>query len=346
VTMLLSSSKMKVVESPRVRERVAAETPDERAIIRRFPALAKMPRVSLGVVRTPVERVRLFDGRTLLIKRDDLSSPTLGGNKVRALEWLLGDVRAGDSVLTVGPRGSTHALTTAIYARLLGARPLVVRWNQHMNPAARRTDARLRAAARVIDAQSPVIAYVVAAGLRLRPSTRWIAAGGATPVGILGHVNAAMDLAAQVTNGECEAPERVVVPFGTGATAAGLVLGFLIARISTRVVAVRVVPRIVGRRQRVITFANRTAELIERVTRERLPRVTPQDVVVEQTSYAGGYGKPLGRTLEDERVLNDAGVRLDDTYCRKAFAAALSQPGNKTLLWLTFDGRLLQNGTS
>ena len=63
--------------------------------MRRFTALEGVRRVPLGVVPTPVERVRLEAAsaggewgvpRELWLKRDDLDAPLLGGNKVRALE--------------------------------------------------------------------------------------------------------------------------------------------------------------------------------------------------------------------------------------------------------------------
>jgi len=106
-------------------------------LLQRYPALARIPRVDLGVTETPVESV-VVTGVPLLLKRDDRSATPIGGNKVRGLEWLLGPL-AGDSrrpVLTVGPRGSTHALATAGFARALGAATTVVRWNQEMNEAA------------------------------------------------------------------------------------------------------------------------------------------------------------------------------------------------------------------
>jgi D-cysteine desulfhydrase len=315
----------------------------ELPILRRFPALARLSRVSLGTFPTPVQRIPLADGRSLLIKRDDLSAPSVGGNKVRGTEWLLGGIGDGDHVITVGPRGSTHALITATYARQLGARATVVRWDQEMNRAARSVDARLRNTARIIDTRWVPAAYAIAAALRLRQRAHWIPAGGASPVAALGHVNAALELVEQGARGECELPECVVVPFGTGGTAAGLALGFRIASLPIRVIAVRVVPRIVGRRRRVIALANRAAQLIERVTGggHRLPRVDPDDIVVTEGFYGGAYGRPLD-ALADERALETLGVGLDDTYSRKAFAAAIAQVNQRTLFWLTFDGRLLR----
>lgn len=315
----------------------------ELPIVRRFPALGGLPRASFGSYPTPVQRVVLGDGRALLVKRDDRSGSLIGGNKVRGLEWLLGDIAPGDRVLTVGPRGSTHALATAVCARSLGAEATVVRWNQEMNAAARRVDVRLRTAARVIDARSLPLAYALAAVIRVGRRVRlWVPAGGATARAVLGHVNAALELGDQIARGECERPERVVVPFGTGGTAAGLALGFRIAGLPTRVVAVRVVPRIVGRRRRLVGLAARAARLIEATSGIVIPRVSARDFDVDETHYAGGYGRPL-RTGVGEGALDAMGISLDDTYGRKAFAAAMAAPSHSTLLWLTFDGRLLQD---
>jgi 1-aminocyclopropane-1-carboxylate deaminase/D-cysteine desulfhydrase-like pyridoxal-dependent ACC family enzyme len=314
----------------------------ELPLLRRFPALAKLPRASFGSYPTPVQRV---PGGKLWLKRDDLSGRRLGGNKVRGLEWLLGGLRPRDEVLTVGPRGSTHALATARYAAELGALVTVVRWNQVMNPAARRVDALLRREARIIDAHSPVLAYAIAA-LRTVRGPRWIPAGGASRFAVLGHVNGALEFAEQVQRGECELPERVVVPIGSCGTAAGLVLGFHIAGLGTRVVGVRVAPTLIANRRRVAKLATSAASVIETMSGERLPAIRVADFDVEQNYYAGGYGEPL-RAPPDESSLEMLGVRLDDTYSRKAFAAASAVSSNhKTLLWLTFDGRLLQDRAS
>lgn len=313
----------------------------EPPILRRFPALARFPRVAIGTFPTPVQRFELSAAHPLWVKRDDLCAAPVGGNKVRGLEWLLGDARAGGRVLTVGARGSTHALATATYARRAGAQVTVVRWNQEMNAAAARVDALVRRLARVVDARAVAAAYAIAGVLRLRPRTVWIPAGGATPVATLGHVNAALELAEQISRGEAAAPDIVVVPLGTGATSAGIALGLRISGLRARVAAVRVVPRVVGRRGRVLRLARAAAEVIERASGERVPRVQPDDVDVIHDFYAGAYGRALAR-LDSETSLVDAGINLDDTYSRKAFAAAAALGPRRVLLWLTFDGRILE----
>jgi D-cysteine desulfhydrase len=173
----------------------------------------------------------------------------------------------------------------------------------------------------------------------------WIPMGGSTPLGMLGHVNAALELAEQVSRGEMPAPERVVVPFGTGGTSAGLALGFAIAGMDTRLVAARVGPRIAVNRRRVLRLARATARFIERATGQDVPRVTPGRVEVIHDVYGGAYGRPLAAGVKAAAMLKRTrGILLDDTYSAKALVAALSvarETQGSVLFWMTFDSRLL-----
>jgi D-cysteine desulfhydrase len=96
------------------------------ALNRRFPGTASLPRAPIADLPTPVERIdapRLAVGR-LSVKRDDLTSPAYGGNKVRKLQFFLGRALAEErrTVVTFGAYGSNHALATAVHARALGSR--------------------------------------------------------------------------------------------------------------------------------------------------------------------------------------------------------------------------------
>src|SRR5438046_3004984 len=101
--------------------------PGELPLIARYPALAGLARVALGDFPSPVSRLGAISP-SLWIKRDDLCADPLGGNKTRALEFLLGGVERGDTVVTVGSAGSTHALAVATHAKPLCARVMVGRW--------------------------------------------------------------------------------------------------------------------------------------------------------------------------------------------------------------------------
>src|SRR3954469_12398232 len=106
-------------------------------LVRRFPALAAIPRARLGKFPTPVEHLTGFrDVDLLYVKHEDLSSDVLGGNKVRSLEFLLGRLGRGDTGLTLGGGGSTHILPAAVHAARLGAQTIAVRWQHDMHPSA------------------------------------------------------------------------------------------------------------------------------------------------------------------------------------------------------------------
>ena len=73
-----------------------------------IPAIAKLPRISLGSYPTPLAEASnlaaALGGPRILIKRDDLSGLALGGNKCRKLEFVMADAkqRGIDAVVTTG----------------------------------------------------------------------------------------------------------------------------------------------------------------------------------------------------------------------------------------------------
>ena len=73
-----------------------------------------------------------------------------------------------------------------------------------------------------------------------RSAEGFIDPGGSSPLAVLGHVEAAMELARQIARRSCAMdgpPDYVFLPIGTGGTAMGLVLGFYLLGWPTRVVA-------------------------------------------------------------------------------------------------------------
>ena len=319
------------------------------ALTARWPRLRDaLPRVDLHVRETPLERWEL-GGASLLVKRDDLTTPTLGGNKARALELLLADVEAGDVLLTVGSTGSTHALALAHFAARLGARTEVITWPQEEHDVSLATAARLREVARVTAARSPATAMLRAAVRRLLGRVRWIAAGGSTPLGALGHAAAALELADQLAREHASPPDTIVVPLGSGGTAAGLLVGLELAGLPTRVLGVRVVPRVVANRRRVLALARRAAALFGERAGVAAPVIDSARFAIEDTQYGGAYARETraSRTSQ-ELVLAREGPALEGTYSAKALAAALaharSAPAERVLYWLTFDGRWLDLG--
>ena len=92
----------------------------------RFPGTESLAHVTLGCFPTPVEPMpklaRLLGVQSLFVKRDDVSGGAYGGNKVRKLEFLLGQALAESrrAVITFGAVGSNHVRATAVYGAQLG----------------------------------------------------------------------------------------------------------------------------------------------------------------------------------------------------------------------------------
>jgi D-cysteine desulfhydrase len=202
--------------------------------------------------------------------------------------------------------------------------------------------------AQVTHAGSTLGAYLRALARRVRGHRRihWIPAGGSVPLGAVGHVSAAMELAAQLERDRMPVPDVLVVPLGSGGTVAGLLVGLALAGLPTRVLGVQVVPRIVASRRRVARLARETHALLARRLGVELPPLDVGQLTIERGAYGGAYGRETAEATEAAaELLASGGPRLDATYSAKAFAIALARarqsPHERILFWLTFDGRWL-----
>ena len=92
---------------------------------------SRLPKAQLGFFPTPLYRLnRLSEalGIELYIKRDDFTGMSLfGGNKVRKLEFLLGEAKKNgcEYAVTYGATQSNHAMETATACRRLGMKPIL-----------------------------------------------------------------------------------------------------------------------------------------------------------------------------------------------------------------------------
>jgi D-cysteine desulfhydrase len=319
---------------------------DDLPLYRRFPALRALPRVSLCTPPSPVHEITgIPDATQLWVKRDDFNAPVLGGNKVRALEFLLGEVRPGDTVLTLGGVGSTHVLATAIHARRIGAETMAMRWRHDMNTIADAISDKLAHELKETSIGATPIGAIVRCGyVRLTRNVHFIPIGGTSPLGALGHVNSGLELAAQIKRGDMPTPANLVLPVGTGGTMAGIALGLAIAGLDIPIVGARVGPRMYVNLPRVRRTARDVARLIAGICGiGSLP--LPENMRITHKVYGGAYGRPLAAgTAAADLLRRVSGIQLDATYSAKAFVAALDLARMKqgpTLFWLTFDARCL-----
>jgi D-cysteine desulfhydrase len=309
-------------------------------------ALSPLP---LADLPTPVKHLSSL-GKHLYLKQDNLTSDLYGGNKTRKLEFLLADAKRKDArtVVTMGGIGSNHLLATALHARAQGLSTVGVVFPQPETESVKRNLMADRGAGvELVFVPSKYLlpAYVARTLFRLRrhegKTPLLIPGGGSNPLGVLGFVNAALELAAQVKEGLLPEPESVFVAYGTGGTAAGLSLGLQLSGLRTRVVAVRVIDRLIANRRKLMKLTGSTARyLTSRGDPAARPASLGRNLKIRQGYIGSGYGHP---TREAERAVEmfkqEEGVTLELTYTGKAAAAFLKEAKETTaplLFWNTY----------
>ena len=325
-----------------------------------YPELGdNLPHVPLGEFPTPVSKLERLGANVgvdgLYIKRDDLSSQVYGGNKVRKLEFLLGEaLRDGrKAVMTFGGAGSNHALATTVHARQVGLGCIsmltpqpntrYVRYNLLMGYS---QSAELHYYRDKRSLSIGTFCQRLGHTLKSGRPPQIIPVGGSSPLGTTGFVNAAFELKSQIAAGELPEPDTIYLPMGSMGTAVGLTLGLAVCGLKSKVV-----PVVVSKNQE--SPAKRFAELFEATNsllcahdpsfpRARLPE---RDVEIRQEFLGPGYAIFTPEAMEAiARMRQDEGIELDGTYSGKAFAAVLHdirqrEENEVILFWDTYNSR-------
>ncbi len=311
-------------------------------------AIEAAPRAVLMDRPTPLQPLpRLSEhlGADLWVKRDDLGATGLGGNKLRKLEFLLGDAltRGADSIITFGALQSNHARQTAAACARLGLRCHLV-----LSAAVDRGDALYLHSGNVLldqlfdasvhlcrdepddrdRAAREAERDVADAGGRARS----IPAGGSEPIGCLGYVAAGLEMHDQCLAQGVHIGD-VVLASATGGTQSGLLAGLGAAGSTAQVTGVAVyqeatttaavVDRLVeGIRDLLAASAAVSPDLETASSREDAPslRVLPTKVI---DGFRGqGYGVPTEEMREAVSLLARLeGIVVDPVYSGKAAAA-------------------------
>ncbi len=325
------------------------------ALFRRFPALVgRIPHRPYLDGPTAVAPLELpAGGGTLWIKRDDRSCPLYGGNKPRKLEFTLGAAVASRRrrLVTTGGLGTHHGLATTILAREAGIATTLVLVDQPITEAVRRSlhlfvayGAEVVYGRHVPGAAAKVLGVLARSAFAgERP---WLVpTGGSSPLGNLGFVSAALELAEQVAQGELPAPEEIYVAVGSGGTLAGLVLGLRLAGLASRVCGVLVTDILPPSPGRLARSARRSLALLRRAD-PTLPEVSVgnEDFVLCQRQVGPGYGAGTPAAEAAVAWASERGLALETTYTGKCLGEVLERSGRgelrggRVLFWNTHNG--------
>jgi L-cysteate sulfo-lyase len=296
--------------------------------------LARFPRVRLFPTPTPLEKLenlsRHLGGPDIWIKRDDCTVVATGGNKVRKLEFLVGEAKAqgADHLVTQGAVQSNHVRQTAAVARRFGMKCTALLEHRidtndrdYLNSGNVLLDRLFDTAIEYRPGGTDMNAAIEAKGAALREAGEKpyvIPGGGSNRVGALGYVSCAQELLAQVDEMGLTI-DRVVTATGSAGTQAGLVVGLEGANAGVPVLGVGVRLPKDAQEANVHRLAEATADFVG--MRGGIVR----SAVVANCDYVGpGYGQPTpGMTEAVLMLARLEGVLLDPVYSGKAMAGLI-----------------------
>ncbi len=280
-------------------------------------------RIELALAPTPVmklERLSRRLGMELWVKRDDLTGLLESGNKVRKLEFLVGDALAqgADTLITIGALQSNCCrAVSAVAARLglraivavKGARPDTYDGNlllcRMLNAEVRYlTDEQFRQAAETLEAISEDVR-------RAGGKPYVIPESGSNELGALGYLECAVELAEQISHG---APrfDTVVLTCFSGGSQAGLLMGKQLAGLPSEIVGVP------------IAFpAERVRSYVTETIGKAIRRFGFAIHLLDGYQGIGRAGVEDAELALVIRLAGEEGLMLDPVYTAKAFGGLL-----------------------
>jgi len=344
-------------------------------LFEQYPLLReKLAYVPLGDFPTPVQKLERLGTELgvsqLYIKRDDLSGKAYGGNKPRKLEFILGSAlrSRAKEVITFGGAGSNHALATAIYARQVGLKSISMLMPQPNARYVRRNllmshhcGAELHLCGTGLESvRNMPLVYTATTYQLLRHRLKeghfayFIPPGGSSPLGLVGFVNAALELRGQITTGEMPEPEYIYVACGTMGTAAGLTLGLRAARLGSHVVSVRICGEEYVNTRAMIKLIDKTNSLLCSLDAS-FPKFefSETDIDIRHDYVGQRYALFTDDGMEAVSLMRECeGIKLDGTYTGKTLAALKHDAkdgnlrGKAVLFWNTLNSKDFSDSVS
>ena len=319
--------------------------------------IESIPHHSLGNFPTPVQRLsnleRALGFKSLWIKRDDVSGPLGGGNKVRKLEYMFAaahpDGGERKRLFTIGPTGSNHVRATAVYGKATGFQVECLLFKQ-LPTEYSETNYRMiyEHAVQVYEVKRMETMFIRYAyeqaktALGFGAERYFIPAGGSSPLGSVGYVKAISELKSQIEEGILPEPRFIFVPVGTCGTMAGLEVGVRLAGLRSHVVGIRVADLVVANTWTISRMVQRILRLIGAVDTDN---INPSDVELWHGDFGEGYAIPTeAGTRAVAMMAEHEGITLESTYTGKAlsglihYVTARHCKGEPILFWHTYGG--------
>jgi len=303
--------------------------------------LLNMPRVQIGFFPTPLQKLDNLSKKynaSLYMKRDDLSGPGFGGNKIRKLEFLLSDAisKKAEYIFTYGAHQSNHCRETVAACRKLGLKPVIylLYLSGGDKPSEYRgnlfLDKIMGAEIRYVAPTSGMSAYETMEEsykisaehiLQLEKSGHRcydIPIGGFNPTGCLGFALGFVELVKQLQEKSIRL-NYIVSATGSGGTLAGLLVGKAMLNSDIKIISVSVSVKTEDKLKKITDMANEVLKILGISN-----RINENEVIIDAGYIGEGYEKPSEASTSAIRELAiEEGIILDPVYTGKAFAGFL-----------------------
>jgi 1-aminocyclopropane-1-carboxylate deaminase/D-cysteine desulfhydrase-like pyridoxal-dependent ACC family enzyme len=291
--------------------------------------LASLPSLSLAQYPSPIEelarlRAALDIAPRLLIKRDDSLSFGFGGNKVRKIEMVAARALEDDMdvLITTGGVQSNHCRVTAAAAARLGMRCVIVANGTKPDRATGNAllDQLFGAEVHYVGSREERAPAMEEIARRLRADGLHpvvIPLGASTPLGALGFVRAAGELAGQMP----QAPDYIFHSSSSGGTQAGLVAGCALHGLGTRVVGISADEPAAAIQATVASIVEGIGAMLGLDGH----RLIAHPIEADDRFVGAGYGVPSEASIEAQALLaRTEALVVDHTYTAKALAGLIA----------------------
>ncbi|MGZ3787771.1 MAG: 1-aminocyclopropane-1-carboxylate deaminase/D-cysteine desulfhydrase [Bacteriovorax sp.] len=285
----------------------------------------------------------------LYIKREDMTdTKAYGGNKVRNLEFLLGDAinKKSNTIITMAPLGSNFVAALSAQAERVNIPTKIYHFVPHVNAqiekhalySSRRNGVKLK----IHRGRLPLNFLRASASfsrrlLRFDKATYRMPTGGSSELGAMGHLNAFLEMMEQVKRNEIPMPDSIIVGAGTCGTMAGLLAGKIISGAKVDIIGVRCVDRIICNRFNIYHLLTKILHHFHKENPLKLGSIQ----LVENDFEA--YGKETVEAKDLMQLMSThENIELDTTYTSKVlsylvkFSAKLENKNKKILYWHTY----------
>jgi len=309
--------------------------------------LNELPRARLANLPTPLHEVKhlseVIGGPKILFKRDDTTGLVLGGQKIRMMEYIFGDIiaRGHDVIVAAGQEDANHTSQLVACANKLGIDIVIV--------FLKRRQKELEGNALLINLFDPVMVELdieplphsaeeekkvnqkmgeIADELKQHNRNPYILYTESwepeAPLNIIGYFYCAQEIKQQLRV-MGETAQYIYLAHASGASQGGLVLGAKYFQAPFRVVGTLTIPEDIVKERSIATArnVNLASELLDANITIKPSEIILYDDYIGPETW-GAFARATKKGIEAIRLLaKTEGVLLDPHYTGKAFAAML-----------------------